>query len=60
VDLPLARLGEPALRAALWSALYAGVHTVLEPEAPPAGGWLARFRSAPPAWDPEIFLGLWR
>jgi hypothetical protein len=59
VDLPLARLGEPALRAALWSALYAGVHTVLEPEAPPAGGWLARFRRPTAPWDPRPFESLW-
>lgn len=61
VALPLARLGEPALRAALWSALYAGGHVVLETEAPAAPGFLARLRKAPPpAWNPEAFQGLWR
>jgi len=61
VALPLARLGEPALRAALWSALYAGGHAVLEAEAPPTPGFLARLRKAPPpAWTPEAFLDLWR
>lgn len=61
VDLPLARLGEPALRAALWSILYAGGHAGLVAEAPAAGGFLARFQKAPPpGWNPEAFLGLWR
>jgi hypothetical protein len=62
VALPLARLGEPALRAALWSALYAGGHALLEASAPAAApGFLARFRKAPsPAWHPEAFLDLWR
>jgi hypothetical protein len=44
VDLPLARLGEAPLRAALWSALYAGAHAVLTPGAP---------------WDPAPFTPLW-
>ncbi|HEX4845979.1 MAG TPA: hypothetical protein VFV26_07130 [Geothrix sp.] len=62
VALPLARLGEPALRGALWSLLFAGGHAVLEAETPAAApGLLARFRKAPlPAWNPEAFLGLWR
>jgi len=48
VDLPLARLGEAPLRAALWSALYAGAHAVLGANPPTA-----------PAWDPEPFSGFW-
>ena len=61
VDLPLARLGEPALRAALWSALYAGAHAVLAVEASSAAGFLSRFRPVPsPAWNPEAFLDFWR
>ena len=59
--LPLDRLGDPALRAALWSALYGGTHAVLEAPAPaPRGGLLGRFRpAARPAWDPEAFAGFW-
>ncbi|WP_243303585.1 hypothetical protein [Geothrix oryzisoli] len=61
VELPLPRLGEPALRAALWSALYAGAHAVLVTETAPATGLLARFRQAPPlAWNPDPFLDVWR
>ena len=59
VDLPLARLGEPALRAALWSALYAGAHAVLAADAPPAAGLLARFKRPAPPWDPAPFEPLW-
>lgn len=59
VDLPLAHLGEPALRAALWSALYAGAHAVLAPGAPPPAGLLARFRPHPPPWNPAPFRTLW-
>lgn len=43
VALPLARLGEAPVRAALWSALYAGAHAVLEPS---------------PAWREALFLDL--
>jgi hypothetical protein len=43
--LPLARLGEAPVRAALWSALYAGAHAVLEPH---------------PAWNPAPFEEIWQ
>lgn len=46
VELPPARLGDPALRAALWSALYAGGHAVLDPG----------LRT----WDPGPFSGFWK
>jgi len=60
VDLPLARLGEAPLRAALWSALYAGAHAVLTEEAPStAKRFFIRFQSAPEAWDPRPFQGFW-
>lgn len=59
VDLPLGRLGEPALRAALWSALYAGAHAVLAPAAAPATGLLARFRPTPPIWNSTPFEPFW-
>ncbi|WP_243286765.1 hypothetical protein [Geothrix terrae] len=58
-DLPLARLGEPALRAALWSALFAGAHAVLVPAAAPAAGLLARFRHHETPWDPAPFRDFW-
>ena len=45
VCLPLASIGEAPVRAALWSALYAGAHAVLE---------------APPNWDGHLFASLWR
>jgi hypothetical protein len=45
VDLPLLRLGEAPVRAALWSALYAGAHAVLE---------------SAPKWDDQLFSSLWR
>jgi len=59
VALPLSRLGDPPLRAALWSALYAGAHAVLAPEAPPPAGFLARLRAAPPTWEDAPFLAFW-
>jgi hypothetical protein len=43
VELPLAQLGEAPLRAALWSAVYAGAQAVL---------------GADP-WDPHPFAGFW-
>jgi len=59
VDLPLARLGEPALRAALWSALYAGAHAVLVAETLPARRLPALFRRPPAPWDPAPFEAVW-
>lgn len=62
-DLPLARLGEPALRAALWSLLYAGGHAVLGPEPPRTqsrvGNLLGRLGPALPPWDESPFAGFW-
>jgi hypothetical protein len=43
--LPLAEIASEAVRGALWSALYAGAHAVLEP----GGGT---------GWDPTPFQGL--
>jgi hypothetical protein len=60
VDLPLARLGEAPLRAALWSALYAGAHAVLGPGPEAPSGFLARFQKAPPAWEEAPFLSFWK
>ncbi|GLH72875.1 hypothetical protein GETHLI_13770 [Geothrix limicola] len=59
VDLPFARLGEAPLRAALWSALYAGAHAVLAVEAPTPTGLLGRFRKVAPAWDARPFEAFW-
>ncbi len=57
--LPLTCLGDPEARAALWNALYAGAHAVLE-EGGAVGkkGW---FSAAPKAsaWDPTPFEGFW-
>lgn len=44
VTLPLEGLGQPPLRGALWSTLYAGAQVALEPGA---------------AWDPGPFANFW-
>ena len=44
VELPWAQVGNPDVRAALWSALYAGAHGVL---------------GASPAWDERPFHYFW-
>jgi len=63
VRLPLDRLGETEVRAALWSALFGGSHAMLGREAPSRRtGWrrLVGGREAPPpAWDPGPFHGFW-
>ena len=59
VDLPLARLGEAPLRAALWSALYAGGHAVLSEADPKPTGVMARFRHPKPGWNPAPFSDFW-
>ncbi len=58
VDLPLGRLGEAPLRAALWSALYAGAHAVLAVDAEPPTSRLIRPKKSAPAWDESPFRGL--
>lgn len=58
VALPLARLAEPPLRGALWSALYAGAHATLGEMPPPATGWFTARRGADLTWDPTPFEGL--
>jgi hypothetical protein len=45
VDLPQGALADPAVRGALWCALYAGSHAVL-------GG------ASPGRWDPAPFAGI--
>ena len=61
VRVPLARVAEPAARAALWNALYAGAHAVLMEDTPPARGLLDRLRrrGGHPDWDPSPFADFW-
>lgn len=57
VELPLEQLGEAPLRAALWSAMYAGGHVLLGLAAP---GESARIRTTGfPAWEPVRFTTFW-
>jgi hypothetical protein len=60
VALPLGRLGDPLLRAALWSTLYAGSHATLHlPPAKPAAA-VGVPRSGPGSpWDQTPFEGFW-
>jgi hypothetical protein len=60
VSLPLPRLGEAPVRAALWSALYAGAHAVLEPFSAPSSRLFQRFQRASPIWDSGPFLRFWQ
>jgi hypothetical protein len=60
VDLPLALLGEAPLRAALWSALYAGAHAVLGAGAAAPGTWVQPGHRSGPTWDPAPFKAFWR
>jgi hypothetical protein len=59
VRIPLALLGAPEVRAALWSLLYAGGHALLEERgAIPQGK--ARGTEPIPALDPAPFAGFWQ
>jgi len=60
VGLPLARLGEAPVRAALWSALYAGAHAELESPSSGPSGIPARWQKGAPSWDSGPFLGFWQ
>ena len=61
--LPLDRLAEAEVRAALWSALFGGSHALLGPEEPTRRtGWrrlVGRQEATPPPWDPAPFRGFW-
>ena len=59
VSLPLAQLGEAPVRAALWSALYAGAHAALETPSIESAKLPAWRRKAAPPWDPGPFLTFW-
>ena len=60
IGLPLARLGEAPIRAALWSALYAGAHAVLESPTLPPSSRTALLNKTPTSWNTEPFLVFWR
>jgi hypothetical protein len=57
-ELPLAQLAEPALRAALWSALYAGAHVILREPSTVASGTQIRSRQAPSRWEAAPFQAI--
>ena len=58
--MPLAELSTEPARAALWSALYAGAHTILLEEPAPTKGFTARFKKAQPeTWNPSAFESFW-
>jgi hypothetical protein len=56
VPLPMVRLSEAPLRAALWSALYAGAHAVLELDTP--SGLSAHPGESSSPWQERLFLDL--
>jgi len=60
VRVPLAELASDSARAALWNALYAGAHAVLQETEPPPKGFASWFKKTEPlAWDPSVFDGFW-
>jgi hypothetical protein len=59
VRLPMRQIGTRDVRAALWCALYAGAHAILE-EDPPAPRSVFRRRTIQrAAFDPTPFSGFW-
>jgi hypothetical protein len=60
VGLPLGRLGESPVRAALWSALYAGAHVTLETRPAASSGPSLWRRKDALAWDATPFLDFWQ
>lgn len=59
VRLPLARIGAPEIRAALWCALYAGSHAILEDEPPAPKGMFKRWTAQQAVFDPGPFYEFW-
>ncbi len=59
VDLPLAQLEGAPVRAALWSALYAGAHAVLGPGAASPGPHAQGGVPLESSWGPEPFRAFW-
>ena len=60
VCFSIAQIGTNEVRAALWCALYAGSHVILEAEPPLPIKNIFKNRTAPGAgFDPSPFLGFW-
>lgn len=59
VTLPVGRLADPALRAALWSALYAGGHATLHIPLATRGARAQARSGTDGLWDPAPFVGFW-
>lgn len=59
VHLPLAQLGTRGVRGALWCALYAGGHVILEAESPPPKGIFKSRTAQRAAFDPAPFSEFW-
>jgi len=59
VSFPLAQIGTREVRAALWCALYAGGHAMLEDEPPPPKGIFKRRAAPRTAFDPALFSEFW-
>jgi hypothetical protein len=59
VELPLAQLGEAPVRAALWSALYAGAHAVLHGVPASSGEPLPGRTAWAASWNPLPFKKFW-
>lgn len=56
---PLAQIGTYEVRAALWCALYAGSHAILEEESPLPKGNFWRRAARRAAFDPSPFIEFW-
>lgn len=59
IRLPSDQIGTHQVRAALWCALYAGGHAILEAAAQPPQGMFSRRAARPAAFDPAPFSELW-
>ena len=59
VGFPLAQIGTSEVRAALWCALYAGSHAVLDDEPFRPKGIVKRREVPPAVFDPAPFSGFW-
>lgn len=59
VWFPIARIGTPEIRAALWCALYAGSHAILEDEPPAPKSIFKRRTLQQAAFDPVPFYEFW-
>ena len=59
VALPMARIGDPSVRAALWSTLYAGGEVVLGGASATTGALAKRETLALPVWNPGPFASFW-